>query len=669
MSEDSILPDSATLTIVLKGFCKQGRVDEALLFFEKMGPKVDGHEASYNILVHGLCFKMRIEEALNMASEMCRRGIVLTVHTYTAFVCAYFKMGKVEAACDILLELKKSGINADNTLCVELIIGLCQNNRVDSALALLKQMPECGCTPNQIHYTAVISGLCKANRVPEAMVLGHTMIKSRNRPDSITFSPIFEALCTSGKEKEAYELLDGLVENGADLTTGIFSSLIRGLCKARRLDGVRKLMAEMTTRGYHPDAVVYATLINANAHYLPGTVDLFTPLIGSNIVLSAARYADLMGGLFRSGEVEFALKVFKEMQRVGCPTRTESFNVIIDGLCRNNRVQEALEYLQNMKEHGCMPDHITYTILIHYFGMIGEFGRMDSLYKEMRANGCKPDDVTYSVLLQGFSKCERFNELYAVLDDMKTEGFPPNDPALRLLFENLRHKDQKRMTKYLKKEFGVSYELLTSVEADSSVKTKGKSDTKLIKGEDLCKSGKEVKSHRVPNSNKKIDSDNAKGTSTDSEGQCNKVFDSKHSSLTKNLGKSTRKSSKRSEKNMTDSFEKSNELNESVRFQEEKDIFKRSEAFSGRHLNNSGKEYPSAVDSKKSSAVKDSVKPVHRSSNKSKKEKAGSREKSDKLMESVEVPEQSNRKRVSYFRKKDSSKAAKEENCSKVFQS
>ncbi|KAI5056026.1 hypothetical protein GOP47_0029547 [Adiantum capillus-veneris] len=457
MSEDSISPSATTFSTLLNGLCKQLKVDEALLLFQKMDSTIVNDPVSYNILVHALCAQRRIKEAWDLTSEMGRKGVPFTVHTYTAIVSGLFGVGKEEKAFEVLQEMNQRGIKGDSRLYQMFIVSLCKKGKVDDALWLLAGMVDSGIVPDQYNFCAIISGLCHVNRVVAALELGYELMKSGCIWHVVVFNPILQVLCESGDKDEAFKVLDVLLEKGAVPSHSTYSVMIKGLCYARKFDDVRKVLAEMKKNGFEPDTKTYATLINANAHHVSGTVDLFAPLIDKNIELTTGRYISLLEGLLQTGEVEFALKIFKAKPRVLGKMGTFSFNVLIDGLCKNKKVHEAREYFLKMKDSGCAPDHITYTALMHGYSSAGDFEVLGLLYKAMQGDGCKPDQVTYAVLLTGFAQCERFDELYGILDDMKAQGCPPSKTTLEVLSRHLRYKDIKRVSKYVKEVFGIAF--------------------------------------------------------------------------------------------------------------------------------------------------------------------------------------------------------------------
>jgi pentatricopeptide repeat protein len=69
-------PSQRTLSVLIHGFAKQGRIDKAMVVFEKMtsyGFSVD--LLMYSVLIEGLCQENEIMKAVKLLEEMKKKGI------------------------------------------------------------------------------------------------------------------------------------------------------------------------------------------------------------------------------------------------------------------------------------------------------------------------------------------------------------------------------------------------------------------------------------------------------------------------------------------------------------------------------------------------------------------------------------------------------------------
>ncbi|KAL5130024.1 Pentatricopeptide repeat-containing protein [Glycine soja] len=99
---------ASTYEHLVKGYCNVGdvdsavlgRVQEALEFVRCAVGKFDliPMEKSYEALTKGFCFEGRMEEALKVQAEMVGKGFQPNSEIYGAFVDGYIKQGNEEMA-------------------------------------------------------------------------------------------------------------------------------------------------------------------------------------------------------------------------------------------------------------------------------------------------------------------------------------------------------------------------------------------------------------------------------------------------------------------------------------------------------------------------------------------------------------------------------------------
>ena len=89
-------------------------------------------------------------------------------------------------------------------------------------------------------------------------------------------------------------------------------------------------------------------------------------------------YSGLIDGLGRSGFVEVAWKIFKELKELGKCVNVVVCNSMLTALVRTDRINDALECFHEMPQFGCSPDDWTYRSIC--FGLRNA-GRMEDAYR------------------------------------------------------------------------------------------------------------------------------------------------------------------------------------------------------------------------------------------------------------------------------------------------
>ncbi|KAH7404956.1 hypothetical protein KP509_15G050900 [Ceratopteris richardii] len=455
-SEESPAYGTAACNAVLDHLVKMARIDEAWHMFQEL--PADPDATSYNIIVKGLCMKRKIEKAQELVSEMAARAFTPSLETYAWIAKGLTRLGKAKKACDFLLDLRRKGIAIDSAAVNEIIDVMCSRKKEDVGRELLKEMNGHGYHPDACTYTAIINGFCKSNRSLAALdFVMEDVLVSGCVLDITDWSLLFKCLYDEGCLDEMVKLYDILLENKVVPNKATFNIIISSFSKAGRVHDVKRVLDDMYRNDIIPNTKTYEGLIDGDIEDISCKVELFEPLIGSDIVLTAEKYQLLIGGLIKSGEMAFAMRVLHEMKRNGCPPDKDTYNALVGGLCNTNMLSEAMEFIQIMKDNECTADAATYTMLLHGFWKAGQIDKLKSLYMEMKKNDISPDAATFNILLEVFSESKKAQEVLRLLDEMRLHGCPPNYSTLSSLHKKLGFREFKKVKNHVKELFGIVF--------------------------------------------------------------------------------------------------------------------------------------------------------------------------------------------------------------------
>ena len=80
----------------MNGYCKNGRLDKALLLFGKLpSHKLAANTITYNTIIHGLCSTNRFVDALTLVDEMREKGVLPNRVTYNVIVRSLLRRKKL----------------------------------------------------------------------------------------------------------------------------------------------------------------------------------------------------------------------------------------------------------------------------------------------------------------------------------------------------------------------------------------------------------------------------------------------------------------------------------------------------------------------------------------------------------------------------------------------
>nr|GLL16770.1 pentatricopeptide repeat-containing protein At3g18020 [Ipomoea trifida] len=217
MLQTQCQPDLITLNTVINGFCKMGRVEEALKVLQDMmsGKFCTPDVVTYTTVVGGLLEVGRDEEALHLLrNTMPMNGITLGVVTYNTTLHGLFKMHRADDAMEMFNCMISHGIAADCTTYTIIIDGLFESKRIDEA----KRFWDDIVWPSRVHdsyvYSAILKGLCRSGRVEEACDFLYELVDCGVTLCHVNYNIVIDGACRLGLKKEAYQILGEMRKNG-----------------------------------------------------------------------------------------------------------------------------------------------------------------------------------------------------------------------------------------------------------------------------------------------------------------------------------------------------------------------------------------------------------------------------------------------------------------------
>ncbi|KAH0986186.1 hypothetical protein GBA52_013363 [Prunus armeniaca] len=379
MTQRGIAPNTITYTIVVSGLCQAKRTHEAYTLVEMM--KASGCPPdliTYNALLDGYCKSGSIGEAYALLRSFERDGYVLGLNGYTCLIHGLFIAGRFDEAHGWYSKMIKKGIKPDIVLCTIIIRGLSDAGRVKDALNFLKEMNERGLVPDAYCYNAVIKGFCDLGLLDEARSLHLDISKLDCFPNACTYTILICGMCKNGLVGEAQQIFNEMEKLGCVPSVVTFNALIDGLCKASKLEEAHLLFYKMEI-GRNPS--------------------LFLRLSqGSNRITDSA-----------------------------------SLQMKVEQLCESGLILKAYKLLTLLADSGVTPDIITYNILINGFCKAGNINGAFKLFKDMQLKGLSPDSITYGTLIDGLQRVDREEDAFVVFDQMVKHGCMPSSAVYKSL--------------------------------------------------------------------------------------------------------------------------------------------------------------------------------------------------------------------------------------------
>ncbi|KAG8042824.1 hypothetical protein GUJ93_ZPchr0674g29024 [Zizania palustris] len=260
MKSSGLTPDKIHYTCIINGYCLKGEIQNAQQVFEEMlKADIEPDVVTYNILANGFCKSGLVMEVFDLIDHMteqgsfnvCRmmlehnvvpdRGLSVDVIVYTILMNGYCKVGRLQEACDLFVQMINLGIKPDVIAYTVLLDGhlketlqqgwqgIAKERRTFLLRAnhnkLLCSMKDMHVEPDVPCYTVLIDGKCKAEFLVEARELFDEMLQKGLTPDAYAYTALINGYCSQGEIAKAEDLLQEMIDKGIKPDALTFSVL------------------------------------------------------------------------------------------------------------------------------------------------------------------------------------------------------------------------------------------------------------------------------------------------------------------------------------------------------------------------------------------------------------------------------------------------------------
>lgn len=355
------------------------------------------------------CNAGRFKEAFEVFNWMHQERWV-DVHVMSILVVSVSKLGEVDKAFELIEKMEDFKIHLNEKTFSVLIHGFVKEKRVEKALELVKKMLKLGIIPDISIYGALISGFCKNQKVEKALQLFSQMKQFGISPDIKILS---ELLCFVTEESDIIWLLK---ERPDDLDTEsillLHNSVLKAFISRGSVDKAYHLLKMMMGDAYSVD-IKMENLFVAEELVRPNTTS----------------FEIVIDGLCRDRNVDMALGLLRDMDRVDCQRSVLLYNNVIDYLSNADRLNECYELLNEMKQKQSselQPTHFTYNSIFRCLCRRADVPGAVHFLQEIRVNGHEPWIKNYTLLVKNLCEHGRVFEACDFLDKMVQKGFLPD---------------------------------------------------------------------------------------------------------------------------------------------------------------------------------------------------------------------------------------------------
>ncbi|KAM0040698.1 putative tetratricopeptide-like helical domain superfamily [Helianthus debilis subsp. tardiflorus] len=314
VDEGVVQPDVSTYTVMIKGFCKTGRIENAQKVFDEMSSPTLW---TYNTLVSGMCKKGLMDAVLELVERMKQTEDCLPdMVTYTTLIDGYYKLRDFEKAKACFDEMLSRNLEPNEVTYNALINGLCLCGDVDGAKRMMSKMRLNGLKDIITTHTSLLRGYCIAGRSEEAFKHFTEIIARGMKPDTKCFEVLVNEFCKLRRPNDAIDLLRKMNEHGVRLRACSFNKVFNVLVELRQPDRAAALLNQMPKMGCNPNFLSYNAvvcgLVRAKGR-MTMVEGLVKDMVRNGFDLDATMYACLLKGYRDDGNEEMVIRVSQEM--------------------------------------------------------------------------------------------------------------------------------------------------------------------------------------------------------------------------------------------------------------------------------------------------------------------------------------------------------------------
>ncbi|KAJ6821960.1 pentatricopeptide repeat-containing protein [Iris pallida] len=231
--EHEVRPNARTLAVVVRGYCREGKLEDALRFLHMMrGRGVLPNVIVFNTLIKGFLDVEDMAGVNEVLALMEGEGVKPDVVTYSHLLNAWSAMGLMTRCMEIFDRMVEDGIKPDAQVFSILAKGYVRAREPDKAEALLSIMEASSLPPNVVTFTTIISGYCSTADMESATRVYDRMREVGVSPNAKTFDTLiwgFGEVRQPWKAEEMLRTMEGAgvppTENSLQLVAGAWKAV------------------------------------------------------------------------------------------------------------------------------------------------------------------------------------------------------------------------------------------------------------------------------------------------------------------------------------------------------------------------------------------------------------------------------------------------------------
>lgn len=222
---------------MIDGYCKVGRIDEALEVFDEFRKTSILSLACYNTIINGLCKNGMTEMAIEALLELNHEGLELDPGTFRMLMKTIFEENNTKEAVDLIYRMEGLGPDIYSAVCNDFIFFfLCQRGLLDDANHMWMMMKKKGLYVTCNSYYSILRGHLNNKNREQILPLLNCFLKDYGL-EPMVHTIIACYLCL--KDVNSALIFLGKTVNNSSTVTFLASTLKIFIKESRALDAYR----------------------------------------------------------------------------------------------------------------------------------------------------------------------------------------------------------------------------------------------------------------------------------------------------------------------------------------------------------------------------------------------------------------------------------------------
>ncbi|EPS72209.1 hypothetical protein M569_02541 [Genlisea aurea] len=388
--------------VLMKGYLKSGRLEEAVRIFEGMKEK---NVVSWSSMVDGYCKNGKVTEARELFDAM---NVVRNEFTWCSMVDGYMKNGFFDDGLLLFLQMRKetSATKLEPAIVTAILESCGSTFRLKEGRQIHGCALRLGLDRDTYLGNSIIGMYSKFGWIREA----RKAFDALGNKDVVSWNSLISGYVQLGMVDEAQQLFDE-----AETKDSVsWTVMLTGFASKGLIDECIRLFDAMTEH----DDVAWTALISAilNRGHYGEAVHRFVDMIRKEVVPNSSTLSCMLCAA--AGLV--SLRLGQQLHAVVCKLRMESDlsvqNSLVSMYSKNGAVDEARRIFLRISA----PNIVSYNAMIAGFGRNGRGEEAVDLFSQLRH---PPNEVTFLGVLSACAHAGLVEEGRRYFESMKSSAF------------------------------------------------------------------------------------------------------------------------------------------------------------------------------------------------------------------------------------------------------